>query len=63
VAAARAELRTVVRAELLAEGLVVEARPKLPSAEQEARNLPAASETTHEAAVGAAVLPEVAQKA
>ncbi len=49
VAAARGELRTVVRAELLAEGLVVEARPKLPSAEQEVRRLPAASETTHEA--------------
>jgi hypothetical protein len=57
VAAARAELRAVVRAELLAEGLVVEARPKLPPAEEEARGPPAASEATHEAAEGAGVLP------
>ena len=58
VTAARAELRAVVRAELLAEGLVVEARPKLPPAAQEARNPPAASEATHQAAAGAELLPE-----
>ena len=54
--AGRAELRTVVRAELLAEGLVVEARPKLPPGEEEARGLPAASEATHGAAEGAGML-------
>ena len=46
----------MVRAELLAEGLVVEARPKLPPGEEEARGLPAASEATHGAAEGAGML-------